>query len=205
MSQFVIGCDTVLRLNAMLEGSDPALHPSYRTIRIEGQLAIACDRQIMAVERITGGEGVTHLRLDPALIAQCKIEEKFSGSLSLVANAMLNFTSVKTTFGWQSPENLGFYEALDGDWYRWREVVMLCAKPLDKAHGGMFMDAALIARLAAAAPSGSVAFESIPTDGSNRPTLIRDVTDPNWLGVFQPFQSGTTRNAAVLPEWMTAA
>lgn len=199
MADIVIPCDTVVRLMNVLHNLPSDIAPPFRCIRLDNGLAVASDRKFMAIEKIAAFEGVFYIKPDQALIDQCRTEAAFSSNLTITVNEMLRYTVAKSALGYVHPANIGVWHD-ESDFDKWRSVVMRCKEPAGANRGGMFWDADGIARLASASPSGAVVFEDI-IDVS-RPTLIRDVHDYNWLGVFNPWSTEQSAAPAKLPSWM---
>lgn len=201
MTDFVIPCDTFVRLTNILHGMPDDINEWFRTVRIDNGIAVATNRRILAAENIGGPAGVIHVIADQALINQCRTEAAFSSTLTITVNEVLKFAVAKTTLGYVHPGNCVRFGDDAGDFDRWRTVVGQCKTPATAARGGMFWDADMIARLAAASPSGRVVFEEI-IDASGRPTIIRDINEYNWIGVFQPFSTEESYSPATLPSWI---
>jgi hypothetical protein len=113
---------------------------------------------------------------------------------------MLKYTVAKTSLGYVTTQNLHYTGDIGDKWPRWREIVAKCAEPAKKPSGGMFWDAVGINKLVSSSPSGKVVFEEAIDTG--RPTLVRDVTDYHWLGVFNPLDKMQRHAPAALPTWM---
>ena len=197
MTDYVISCDAFVRLSTLLIETDD---PAFRTIRFDNGQALATDRQFLSIENIGGPKGVAHVIADPTLLEHCRAESKFHSKLTITVVEPLKFATAKTTFGYSHNSNCSYWPDGPTDFDRWREVVMQAATPATKSSGGMFWLAEWVARLAKASPSGSVVFEE--NIDITRPTLVRDVEDYDWLGVFQPFSRGHQYKPATLPSWM---
>lgn len=197
MAEFSIPCETFLRLSKV--AGDEA---SWHTLRYDNGCLVATDRRFMAIEQVASAPGVYHLVLDEALLRQCEIEKDFNSRIAFTVNEMLGFAVGKTSLGYVTTANIAHSGPVHADWSRWREIVMQCATPAAKPNGGMFWDMDGLARLAASSPSGLVVFEEVID--TNRPTLVRDVKDYQWLGVFHPNSAADHYSPASLPTWMTA-
>ena len=209
MTDFVIPCDTFVRLTNILHGMPDDIGDWFKTVRIDNGIAVATNRKILAAENVGGPAGVIHVIADQALINQCRTEAAFSSTLTITVNEVLKFAVAKTTLGYVHPGNCVLWSVdppiagnpVPNDFDRWRTVVEQCKTPAQAPRGGMFWDADMIARLAAASPSGRVVFEEI-IDVTGRPTIIRDINEYNWIGVFQPFSTEESYQPATLPSWI---
>jgi hypothetical protein len=177
------------------------IDPVFNSIRIDNGQVVATNRSLMAIENVYGmPPGIIHVVCDPMLVAQCVTESKFDSRLTITVTEALKFAVAKTTLGYIHPGNCCYWPDGVTPFDRWREVVMQSKEPAAISNGGMFWESAAIARLAATSPSGRVVFEEhIDT---SRPSLIRDVMDYDWLGVFSPFSRNDNYVAASMPTWM---
>lgn len=203
VTDFVIPCDTFARLSRIFEGQSD-LADDFRTIRIDNGVAVATDRRALAAEKIADSVGIIHVIGDPALIAQCRTEAAFSSNLSITVNEGLRYAVAKTSLGYVHPANCVLWRNEAGDFDRWRAIVQQCATPAAASKGGMFWDAELIARLGSTSPTGRLVFEQ-NIDVTHRPTVIRDVSDDRWFGIFRPFASDERYAPASLPTWAFSA
>ena len=198
MSEFTIPCDTVVRLANVLRGIPDTVDPVFRTLRLENGCVIATDRKFMAVEYVGEFTGTFHFILDEALIAQCKIEAGYNASLSIIYNEVLGYGVAKTALGYTANYNCA-YAGPANDFDRWRSIVAQTAESSKESVGAMFWDTDGISKLSASSPSGSVVFEE--KINTNRPTLMRDVHDNRWIGIFNPYSSDIAYQPATLPTW----
>lgn len=201
MTDYVIPCETFVRLARVLTNMPDDIDPCFNVIRIDNGVAVATDRRILAAENIGGPAGIVHVIADAQLIAHCAAEAPFASSLTITVVPELRFATAKTTLGYMYPGNCVYWDNVSPDYDRWRSVVGQCSKPATAARGGMLWVGDRVAQLIASSPSGSVIFEEI-IDATGRPTIIRDVNDYNWLGVFQPFERERHHTPATLPNWM---
>ena len=201
MTDFVIPCDTFVRLSNVLHNFHDAANEWFRTIRIDNGVAMATNRSIMAIENIGGLPGVIHVMADPALIQQCRTEAAFSSTLTITVNEVLKFAVAKTTLGYVHPGNCALWSDAPNELDRWRSIAQRTAEPVPASRGGMYWKADAIAQLASASPSGGLVFEEF-IDATGRPTVIRDVNEPNWCGIFNPYQVLEEYQPATLPGWL---
>ena len=203
MTDYVIPCDTVVRLATVLDNFHDEADDYFRTIRIDNGLAVASNRRIIVVENIGGPSGVFHMVADPTLIQHCRTEAPFSSKLTVNVNEVLRFAVAKTTLGYVHAANCGFWSPAPTVFDDWRKHVMVTKTPAKKSVGGMIWQADVVAQLGSASPSGRVIFEQ-NIDALNRPTVVRDPTDPDWFAVFHPYLDELSDvPAASLPNWMT--
>ncbi len=202
MADFVIPCDTVVRLSNVIHSLPDNIDPVFRCVRFDNGLAVTTDRSFMAIEKIADFTGVFHMTVEPALIEQCRTEAAFNGTLTVTVNDALQYAVAKTSLGYIHPTNVGFYPSGANPFDRWREVVLQSKEPAAALIGGMFWDVDGLTRLATSSPSGRIVFEE--KIDTTRPSLIRDINDHSWLGVFKPFTSDKSYQPASLPSWMVA-
>ena len=205
MTDFTIPCDTFARLTRVVDMESKELKPWFQAVRIDNGIAVATNRVIMAVENISRDNvGVTHVIADPALIAQCASEAPYKSVLTITVNEALKYAVAKTTLGYIHPGNCVVWSDEPNDFNRWREIVDLTREPAVKSSGGMYWNAETITKLADSSPSGCLVFEEIVDCTGARPTIIRDVNDYEWFGIFQPFGAGQYYSSATLPTWMVS-
>lgn len=204
MTEISLSCETFLRMSRVIEDLPSDMHASWSTLRFEDGNIIVTDKSFMAIENFSSDKfSPFHIIPDAALLAQCQTEAAFNSRMTIVVNEMLKFAVIKTSLGFQTTGNVLFTEALDPAWEKWRSIVMQCKQPAEKVNGGMFWATEGIKRLADSSPSGLIVFEEIID--TNRPTLIRDVKDYHWIGIFQPVSRDDHYSPATLPSWMTEA
>lgn len=202
MNEISVPCDTVVRLSNVIHTLPDDIDPIFRCIRFDNGLAVTTDRSFMAIEKIGEFAGIFHMVIEPALIEQCRTEAAFNGSLTITINDALKYAVAKTSLGYVHPRNVAFYPPGDTPFDRWRGVVLQSKEPAGASVGGMFWDIDGLTRLATSSPSGRIVFEE--KIDTTRPSLIRDINDYSWLGVFNPFTSENSYQPASLPSWMVA-
>jgi hypothetical protein len=203
MTDFIIPCDAFVRASVVLNDFHEDATEWTRSMRIDNGQLVASNHHIMTVENIGGNEGVTHIRPDAALVEQCRVGSQFNAVLHVIVNDMLKFTVAKTSLGYVHPGNAGVWSAEPNALDKWRSIVMKAAQPAEKSNGGMFWGAAVMTQLNVASPSGALVFEE-HIDCNGRPTIVRDINDPDWFALFNPYLLGATHQPATLPRWMTA-
>ena len=194
----LIPCDTIVRLSALV-GSEPP----FNVLRLDHGRVIATDRRFAAVERVANFDLVTHILVTPALIEQCKRETDWSGAIEITPNDMLAWTTAKSLTGWTSPDNL--FAPSDPLYDRWHEKLVEPALTEPSAPSGYITaHADELARLAHAAPSGTVTFERVVD--VRRPLVVRDADSSEWCGFFIPrLDDGRANMPATVPGWLREA
>lgn len=194
--EITIRCELIARFAHLLQ---PNEDQKFTCFRIEENMLIATDRKMLAVERIDtpSFNGAYHLIANPAMIAACGEHGKFGGMLEIVINDVLRFGTCKTTFGYADPTNCILWSDATSDFDKWRSIVPM--QPADKNDGALYMETTALQRLAQSSPSGSVVFEKFIN--VYKPTLVRDIHDKSWFGVFWPRASQHQYEPAKLPGW----
>jgi hypothetical protein len=201
MTEISLSCETFLRISGIIDDLPSDMHPSWSTLRFQDGCIIATDKSFMAIENFSSVQHAPfHIIPDPALLAQCETESKFNSRMTIVVNEMLKFAVIKTSLGFQTTANVFYTGEIDPAWEKWKSLVMQCKTPAEKVNGAMFWALHGISRLAASSPSGLIVFEEMID--TNRPTLIRDVKDYHWLGVFHPTSMQDHYSPATLPSWI---
>lgn len=204
-----ISCELYVRLSAIPLLLNPIDDRKYlKSLYIErrnGKLyAVVTNVKIAAIEYLgdeTGPDECTAIAIDHALIDQCKGEIVFNSKLSIVANSLLHYTSIKTTFGYSYPGNamVELPEANElANWRNWFPDSIP-----KKTDGAMYWRAELVHALAIASPTGGLRFpEHIDR---TCPVVVRDQESENWVGLFIPRPDGMNGppvEAATIPEWL---
>jgi hypothetical protein len=201
MTDYVIPCETLVRLTKVLQLDGENMTDWLRTVRIDNGVAICTNRKMMVMENIGGASGVIHIIADAKLIAQCAVEAPFNSVLTITVNEQLRFAVAKTTLGYIHSGNACLWAATaENDLERWHTIVDRCRAPSTEPKGVMFWDAYNIANLAASSPSGTLVFEEIVD--VTKPIVIRDMNDPDWCGFFIPSKSSIDYDGAAIPEWL---
>jgi hypothetical protein len=203
MTDYVIPCDAFARLSNILRVIPAECDDHFRSIRIDNGVIVSCNRTVMAVENIGAVAGIIHIIAHPGLIEQCRKEAPFASTLTITVNDALKFAVAKTTLGYVHPGNCCLWSDAATDFDRWRSIAMATKEPAKVNRGGMFWDTEHITNLAASSPSGRLVFEET-IDAQGRPTVVRDINDYNWFGIFNPYSLADNYNPATLPTWMTA-
>jgi len=196
--EHIISCETFARLSNVLKHM-PKDDPWCRSIRLDGNLAIATNRQYLVIERLeTVAPSVLHITADPILIEQCVKEAAFHSKMHIVANDMLRFASLKTSLGYQFPGNAALYLNSSNVLDRWREVIPT-AMP-KKSKGSMCLALGEINNLAESSPSGTIIFpEHIDW---TQPIVVRDAIDSNWAAIFYVREAENPHEPATIPGWL---
>lgn len=203
-----IPCELYVRFAEIPLSIDPQdLRKHLKSIYIERKnnmlFAVVTNISIAAIEylgRNSGPDEHMAVAIDPFLIVQCEKEVSFNGRLEIVAvPAPLNFTSVKTTFGFGSTINMHIPLPDDHEFAMWRNWIPE-AMP-EATDGAMCWNVKQIYALASASKTGTIKFpEFIDT---SKPVLIRDGEADNWIGLFMPNLKGEgTVQPASIPDWI---
>ena len=201
----IIPCETIVRMAALLPVPGADVEPIFNTMRFDNGKLIVTNRKFGAVEQIESDfEGIWHVAVPDTLLAQCKVEAQFGGSLTIVPNQTLTWTTARTTMGYDAQGNIGVYPTEPTIFDRWHEkMVQPALTPATAPNGTMVVEAGPLAALAAASPSGVIAFESLID--SRRTTIVRDAMDHRWVGFFHPrMNDGMFYPPASVPTWLRA-
>jgi len=208
--RFEIKCSTFARLASICNFFEPStpqeLKDQINTVRLEKvngkTIAIATNQKIAAIEMLPqyepGEHGkVIHVVLDPAIIAQCKMEAFLDGSLIIDAIPEIATAMARTTSGWSHQGNAchWFADTVLNDWRKW------ASDNVSKSKGIMSWNLAHVQALFEASPSGKVYFPR-HIDISEA-IVLRDQLNPNWVGLFRAKLSNTEaqEEPAELPDW----
>lgn len=210
---FQIPCEIFLRLANVPKYLRPTFTEeekiSLSCVRIEirtGQLlAIASNRKIAAIYNlgeIDQPDGAVHLRLDPAVLAQCETEKPFNSTIQVIAIKELGVVTAKTMLGFNCPADFGYFLNEPTHLENWR--IWPSADPITKTKGAMSWVMQDILSLNFASPSGHIAFPEFID--ANKPVVLRDMNFDNWVGLFMPNRVDDngkvyTAEPAALPEW----
>lgn len=192
MTDMTLPCDAFVRAVKL------ANNPEFAEIRLEDGLIIATNGMLMMIEKVGDWLGTVNVAIDPAIVAQCEEESKYSGRVTFTHNEMLGFATAKTTFGYVHPTNL--VSTQNSQINRWQEIAVKSVDPVNFSVGAMYWKADVVALLASVAPSGGIVFEEMID--INRPIIVRDKDEPNWLGLFVATPKGETVEPATFPTWV---
>lgn len=196
--EHIISCETFVRLSNVLKFM-PKDDPWCKSVRLEGNLAIATNRFYLVIERLeTTAPSVLHIPADPILIEQCRTEAVYHSKMHIVANDMLKFASLKTSLGYQYAGNAGLYLDEPNVLDHWREIVPESMPKKSKGSICLWADALL--NIVESSPSSQIVFPE-HVDWS-QPVVIRDAIDPNWCAFFYVRESDNPHDAAVIPGWL---
>lgn len=208
--RFDIKCATFVRLASICNFFEPEttheMREQINTLRLEARngkiVAICTNQRIAAIELIgtapAGVNEVAHVVLHKPIIDQCKVESFFDGMLTINTIPEIATAMAQTSSGWSYQGNACHWfdeTALDD----WRE--MAPDKPITKSEGVMLWNLHLVQALFESSPSGKIIFPR--HIDANKPVVLRDLNDPNWVGLFIPAAHGNKiqKQAAELPEW----
>lgn len=156
--------------------------------------AIATNRLCLAVEylgRVQADDEAVNVSLD--LVAPCVEGAKFDGTLTVMVNA--GWAVATTSAGYFHPGNA----AVAGEWPKWRS--MIPRELPKKPSGAIAFVASELELLARAAPTGDIVLPT--TYDAEHPIIVRDLNDPDWLGVFLSIDHRRQSfKPATVPEWI---
>jgi hypothetical protein len=163
--------------------------------------AIATNQEIASVQYLgetTEADGVVHLSVNQKLIDQCQTEIAFDSLLTITVVPEFAISTLTTMLGWESANCCIFPDETPmNDWRLWAPD-----KPVTTSKGVMYWDADHIAALAESSPSGKLYFpQHIDVD---KPIVVRDLYDENWMGLFIPkpdVSQKQVKTGAKLPDW----
>lgn len=197
-----ISCDVVARLQRV-NYSVPRDEPRQwlRSVFIERHaghaFAGATNSRFAAIQYLgasAGDDGFTVLRHQGLISADPETKMKVS---DFPAFGFCTVTGLDVTSGEdQAFRDVDAIQTLR-DWRKWFPETASPAQP----GRAMFIDLDGLTGLITSSPSGRVTFPKVID--ADRPIVIRDVTDPNWIGVFfaRP-DTGRFAQGAALPDWI---
>ncbi len=198
MSEISIPCETIARLANVLKYFPESADEWTNSLRLEDNYIMATNRCYMAVERIAANIPTpVHIKADPAFIQQCLTESQYSSNVFLVVNPVLGMVTARTTMGYQYPGNLLLTGPTPNKLDNWKAVIP--REPSKVSNGGMMLDMNQFMMLAETAPSKQIVFEQ--NVDITRPTIVRDLFDPHWFGVFNAKDDKNIHDPATIPSW----
>lgn len=206
---FFIKCDVFVRLASVCAFFEPTTPDETKylcsCVRLENKkghaYAIATNHQVASIQYLgqtNEPDGVAHVVLDPQLIAQCQTEAQYSSFLQITTVPEIAIGAAKTMLGYNYPGNACFFpdETPMDKWREWGPDKSVANR------GFMYWELDHITALTKTSPSGKIYFpENIDSD---KPIVLRDVYDDNWVGLFIPNTNPgqkTPREPASLPAW----
>lgn len=201
-----IPCETFVRMSkvplALKAAYDEHYYKSlFIEIRNKKLFFVSTNIKFAAIEyagNIDQSNGFFNIAYNEALLIQATEEAKFSGVINVTYVEMLKFATAKTTFGYVHSENLAVFATQKPEFETWRN--WLPDEIPTKPNGCINVTAHNLACLAAASPSGLIAFPQMVTTG--KPVLVHDAHSPNWIGLF--LDDGKTQGvrAVAIPTWV---
>lgn len=140
-------------------------------------------------------EDSCYINNDKSLKEVVDKESGIAGSLTFDTIPELATGSVVDTLG-QVYTDFVYWpdESILNNWYNWFELST-------EQNGFLYFDIVDIETLWRVSPSGELVFPEVID--ANKPVIIRDVNDNNWIGVFIPSIEGKRiLKPATLPEWL---
>lgn len=206
---FNIKCATFVRLASICSFFEPETPLETRqqieTVRLEAIngkiIAIATNQRIAAIELIghcqPDRREVAHVRIDPAIVMQCKLEAFLDGVLTIETIPEIATGIAYTSSGWRFNGQAchWFDETLMDDWRKWAPDQV----PTE-SDGIMMWNTYHVHALMESSPTGKVIF---PRHVDTKvPVVLRDRGNENWVGLFMPKPHGEIQKIpATLPIW----
>lgn len=209
---FTISAEIYVRLANVIKLMPENVTEIERTIlkcvRLENKnghsFAVATNRRIAAIYYLgttQNPDGVVHLIFDKELIKAAEKEKVYNSIIDVLSIPELKMGTAKTLFGYSFPGNAAIYPdktPLD----KWREWVP--DEQPTATIGAMSWTAEYLVMLNAASPSGVVCFPEFID--ANKPVVLRDFENANWVGLFMPNRADEngkpyTVDPATLPSW----
>lgn len=197
---FTIPCELYTRLAGVaIQPDEETNRPTLRSVRIEhlnGRcVAIASNAMILAGEFITDHDepdGGVNVTIDPALVALAAQ----APDANLIVNQAPGWTVITTSDGMMFPGN----GEVPGEYPEWRGLI---PTELPTKNNGCFsFSGRQMARLCASSPSGRI--RCARNIDMAQPTIVRDVHDENWFGIFMCSEADGKQEykPATVPEFL---
>lgn len=206
MSKHVIDTSVLYRFMQIPTLFEPTttedLKKELKTIRLEiknkKQFIVSTNQQIAAVEylgKTNEADDVCYLNLSEKLTNYINANYFLNEDFVVETIPDLAFAMAKTEKYIDNNPCLWFEENVLNNWRDWFSVTV------EKQHGAMYWDLYHLVKLFESSPSGKINFPMIID--VNKPVLLRDQNNPNWLGVFIPSPNPDEKiyEPARLPEW----
>lgn len=198
MSEMVVACEKIARLSSVLQNFPDFANGWENSFRFEDDLIIVTNRRYMAIERHVGHTSTPfQMTADAALIEQCRNETQYSSNLHILVNDTLGVITARTTFGYLHPTNLKHFADGENVLDRWRSRVP--TQPAQEGNNGLLLDCEEFSALMDSSPSKHIIFEKYVD--VKQPSIVRDVKDGNWFGIFWAKDTRTPHDPATLPGW----
>lgn len=207
--KFRIPCETFCRIASVVSFFEPRtpleIRAQIECVRLEihkGKMfAIATNQQIAVIEYVDDSpqpDGVAHVVVDPALIAQCETEKAYNSFLEVTTIPEIATATASTMYGFTYKGNACIWpdKTVMDEWRNWGPD-----NPALEFHGALYLETDHIHQLFLASPSGRIIFPSFIN--VNEPVVLRDRKNPNWVGLFlgRPPITENEAKPAVLPDW----
>lgn len=215
--QFDIPCEIFARMSEAAK-SVQEYPKGYEGILLEHRnfqtFVVATNVKVLAAQYVGQSNqpnGNVLLAYDAVLIEYCRSAAQWGGMLQVIAEPTFQFVSIKTSFGYTHPQNIGIFAERNtiinkiwtGEeiniWDDWRAIFP--AENPKKNKGMKFLSSNIIERLNRAAPSGNLLFPE-NCDGQ-QPIVCADAEDNTWFGLVFPIPDGKTATTDVkIPGWI---
>lgn len=202
MTTFTLDATVFARLSNAAYKYGSAQFPDFQCVRLEyfeGKFyAIACNRCILAIEYLgdTAEPNVAvNVTNEPALIAWCK------GAATLTVECWPGVTAALVQIDGHTYVNPNGPIAVvnnEDRFVNWWKMVPSHSYRVDK--GFLFLETELLALLGNASPSGMLCFPEVIDN--TKVCVVRDATNPNWIGVFLPNDKHGNAKPATIPGWI---
>jgi hypothetical protein len=208
MTNYTIPCETIVRFSKVVSffkvSTDEETKALINTIRLENKggksYAVVTNQEIAAVEYLgetAQADGACHLKLTEELLEQMKKDSRLGLHANITTIPAIALSTLQTLTGAVFNDcSYWFGETPLDNWRKWIPPVIKQSK------GAMYWDLYQIEALLSSSPTGKVTFPEFIDN--EKPVLIRDRSNKNWIGLFIPnIDIGEPDvKAATLPEWL---
>lgn len=199
MNEISIPCEKIARLANVLRYFPDVADDWTDSFRFEDDMILVTNRHFLAIERHDGGSisKPVHMTASAELINQCKTEMAYSSKIQIIVNDTLGLISARTTLGYQYPGNLLHRGTGENAMDRWRNIVP--SGPAKESNNGWMLEMDHFQMFAESSPSKCIVFEK--SVDIHQPSIVRDLVDPDWFGVFWAKDVKHPHSPATLPKW----
>lgn len=203
MSTYVLKADVLNRLFKICNFFDSAMTEDEKkvinTVRVEkrgGQIiAVATNRKIAVAEycgETDEKDECIHLKITPTLLEQIRVAAKNDSITTIQTVPEIALSTLQTSCGLIASDICHWFDETPlNQWRTW-------FKESDQTKGFMEWDIFHIETLIESSTSENIIFPEIID--SNRPVILRDRYNDNWMGVFIPSPTEGVKPAKI-PDW----